>query len=40
MANVFRERVTRVKADLHTKTKLSGWVLPRESNSFADEGTW
>jgi len=40
MASALRERATRVKADLKTKTKLSGWVLPRESTSFAEEGDW
>ncbi|KAM0331309.1 hypothetical protein ACHAQA_002979 [Verticillium albo-atrum] len=40
MANVLRERVTAVKADLSAKRKPSGWVLPRETTSFAEEGTW
>jgi hypothetical protein len=35
-----KERVEAFKEDARTKTKISGWVLPRESNSFADEGTW
>ncbi|KAM0275868.1 hypothetical protein ACHAQH_007340 [Verticillium albo-atrum] len=40
MANVLRERVFAVKADLSAKKKPSGWVLPRETASFAEEGTW
>lgn len=39
-----RQRVASAKAHLQEKTrgksKLSGWVLPRETTSFADEGTW
>ncbi|KAK3690534.1 allantoin permease [Podospora appendiculata] len=35
-----RERVTAVKADLRSKTTKAGWVLPRQSSSFADPGAW
>ncbi|KAJ5580246.1 uncharacterized protein N7459_006231 [Penicillium hispanicum] len=39
-----RQRVASAKAHLQEKargkSKLSGWVLPRETTSFADEGTW
>ncbi|KAJ9144557.1 Allantoin permease [Pleurostoma richardsiae] len=37
---MLRERLTAVKADLKAKTRPSGWVLPREPSSFAEEGTW
>jgi hypothetical protein len=35
-----RERLAAVKANAASKTKVSGWALPRQSTSFADEGTW
>ncbi|KAM0639918.1 hypothetical protein ACHAQF_006200 [Verticillium nonalfalfae] len=40
MASAFRQRAAAVKADLAAKRKPSGWVLPRETASFAEEGTW
>ncbi|KAH8895898.1 allantoin permease [Thozetella sp. PMI_491] len=35
-----RARAAAIKADLRTKAKPSGWVLPQQPSSFADEGTW
>ncbi len=40
MANMFRDRVAAVKADLRAKARPSGWVLPRQASSFADEDAW
>jgi hypothetical protein len=40
MANDFRQRLSAAPADLKSKTKPSGWVLPRAESSFADEGSW
>jgi nucleobase:cation symporter-1, NCS1 family len=44
MTEVFRRRVTSTKEHVKEKTrgksKLSGWVLPRQTTSFADEGSW
>jgi NCS1 family nucleobase:cation symporter-1 len=40
MTAFFQEKVTSVRANLKSKTKLSGWVLPRQATSFADEGSW
>lgn len=33
-------RIAAIKADLKTKTTKEGWVLPRQTTSFADPGTW
>ncbi|KAK3319511.1 allantoin permease [Cercophora scortea] len=35
-----RKRVTAAKANLKSKTTKAGWVLPRQSSSFADPGAW
>ncbi|KAB5511713.1 allantoin permease [Coniochaeta sp. 2T2.1] len=40
MTTIFREKVSHIRADLKPKRKLSGWVLPRQTTSFADEGSW
>jgi NCS1 family nucleobase:cation symporter-1 len=44
MSELIRRRVTSAKGSLADKTrgksKLSGWVLPRQTTSFADEGSW
>ncbi|RDW60276.1 putative allantoin permease [Coleophoma crateriformis] len=44
MTTVFRQRVAstkeRIQEKARGKSKLSGWVLPRQTTSFADEGTW
>lgn len=40
MANVLRERVTRIKANVQEKKKLSGWVIPREDSAFGDADSW
>jgi len=40
MSTGLRERFAAVKADLKAKAKPSGWVLPRQASSFADEGAW
>lgn len=40
MANVFRERITRVKANVQEKKNVSGWVIPQEKTAFGDEGAW
>ena len=33
-------RIAAAKADLKSKTKVEGWVLPRQTTSFADPGAW
>ena len=40
MSSFIRKRVTRARDSARGKGKLSGWVLPKEASSFADEGTW
>ncbi|KAK4459471.1 allantoin permease [Cladorrhinum samala] len=35
-----RERITAVGAGLKSKTSKEGWLLPRQTTSFADPGTW
>ena len=40
MANIFRERVSRMKASAQEKRNLSGWVIPQEKTAFGDEGAW
>ncbi|RDW84290.1 allantoin permease [Coleophoma cylindrospora] len=44
MTTVFRQRVAstkeRIQEKAKGKSKPSGWVLPRQTTSFADEGTW
>ncbi|OAA68583.1 Nucleobase cation symporter-1, NCS1 [Niveomyces insectorum RCEF 264] len=35
-----RRRAVRVQEKAHGKSKLSGWVLPKQQTSFAPEGTW
>ncbi|KAK1753665.1 allantoin permease [Echria macrotheca] len=33
-------RISAIKADLKSKTTKEGWVLPRQTSSFADPGAW
>jgi NCS1 family nucleobase:cation symporter-1 len=40
MSDTIRRRIGHLKSKTQGKSKLSGWVLPRETTSFADEGTW
>jgi NCS1 family nucleobase:cation symporter-1 len=40
MTETIRRRIGHLKSKTQGKSKLSGWVLPRETTSFADEGTW
>lgn len=44
MTTVLRERATsakeRIQEEAKGKSKVSGWVLARQTTSFADEGTW
>jgi len=40
MASIIRKRVIKIKEGAKAKTKPSGWVLPKEASSFAEEGTW
>jgi hypothetical protein len=35
-----KERWTRVQDNLKSKTTIEGWILPRQTGSFADEGAW
>ncbi|KAF2722915.1 hypothetical protein K431DRAFT_345114 [Polychaeton citri CBS 116435] len=37
---MLRQRFNATKADLKRKTKPSGWVLPKETTSFADKDKW
>jgi NCS1 family nucleobase:cation symporter-1 len=39
-ANSARRRITNIRADVKAKTKPSGWVLPKERASFAEEDDW
>lgn len=44
MAQILRQRVVASKQHLKTKIEshshLSGWKLPKQTTTFADEGTW
>jgi len=40
MASIIRKRMTKIKEGAKAKTKPSGWILPKEAGSFADEGKW
>ncbi|EEA26115.1 hypothetical protein TMatcc_005633 [Talaromyces marneffei ATCC 18224] len=40
MSDTVRRQIGHLKSKTQGKSKLSGWVLPRETTSFADEGTW
>lgn len=40
MTTVLRERFASAKADLKKKTKKSGWVLEKQSSTFADKDRW
>jgi NCS1 family nucleobase:cation symporter-1 len=40
MASRIRERVSRVKESLKEKRHVEGWILPKETSSFAPEGAW
>lgn len=38
--NSLRERASTAKQNAKRKTKVSGWVLPKETTSFSPPGTW
>jgi hypothetical protein len=40
MANIFCNRISKIKQGAIEKRKPSGWILEKETSSFADEGTW
>ncbi|KAK3655197.1 hypothetical protein LTR56_003618 [Elasticomyces elasticus] len=40
MTTVLRHRFDATKADLKSKTKPSGWVIPKQSSTFADPDRW
>ena len=40
MAEVVRQRITGVKQELRKKSKVEGWVLPKQESSWAPPGTW
>ncbi|KAK4541783.1 hypothetical protein LTR36_007315 [Oleoguttula mirabilis] len=40
MTTVLRQRVESTKANLKKKTKPSGWVIPKQSATFADPDKW
>jgi NCS1 family nucleobase:cation symporter-1 len=35
-----RSRISRVKANVSSKTTREGWVNPKQPMTFADENTW
>lgn len=35
-----RQRKVQVQAQLKGKSKVPGWILPKQPTSFAPEGTW
>lgn len=35
-----RARARAIKANAASKRKVDGWVLPKQSMTFADENTW
>ncbi|KAF2168101.1 hypothetical protein M409DRAFT_21546 [Zasmidium cellare ATCC 36951] len=39
-STVVRQRLETVKTNLKAKTKPSGWILPKQSTSFSDKGTY
>ncbi|OIW23878.1 putative uracil permease [Coniochaeta ligniaria NRRL 30616] len=40
MAEAVRQRLGRVKIELRKKSKVEGWVLPKQESSWAPAGTW
>ena len=40
MTAVFRRGFEAAKAELKSKSKLSGWVLEKQTTSFADQDKW
>jgi NCS1 family nucleobase:cation symporter-1 len=40
MAEVVRQRFGNVKNEIRKKSKLEGWVLPKQESSWAPAGTW
>jgi NCS1 family nucleobase:cation symporter-1 len=38
--DVVRNRRQRVEASFQGKSKISGWILPKQMTSFAPDGTW
>lgn len=40
MANFIRSKASTAKTGLRKKTKIAGWVLPKQESSWAPAGTW
>jgi len=40
MPEALRLRVAKAKADIASKRKVEGWVLPKQESSWAPPGTW
>ncbi|KAK5657608.1 hypothetical protein OQA88_3187 [Cercophora sp. LCS_1] len=40
MAESLRQRLGHVKSELKNKTTVQGWVLPKQTSSWAPPGTW
>lgn len=40
MAEAVRKRLGNVKHELRKKSKVEGWVLPKQESSWAPAGTW
>lgn len=40
MAEAVRQRITGVKQELRRKSKVEGWILPKQESSWAPPGTW
>lgn len=40
MAEAVRQRLGRVEIELRKKSKVEGWVLPKQESSWAPAGTW
>jgi NCS1 family nucleobase:cation symporter-1 len=40
MTSIIRQRFEAAGSNLKAKTKVSGWVLPKETTSFADDNAW
>lgn len=40
ISSYLHHRVQQVKTDVKQKRTLSGWKLPKQSSTFAEEGTW
>ena len=40
VSSYLHRRTQRVKEHVQQKRTISGWVLPKQSATFADEGSW